>query len=133
MAKTYTAPFAQTPKVAAVTLTTATVPAGTTATKLLTAGTDGAIVTRITAIANGTITATGLVLYVANAGVKFVTDSAALPAYTYAATAKFPSTAFTQASESEPIRLGAGQELWVGTLVTAAAPGIDIVAEYTDF
>ena len=134
MAKTFTAPFAQTPKTASANLTTATTVDGATATALITAGTDGCIVTKITAMPKGTITATGLVLYISpSTGAKTAKDSIALAAYTYAATAKLPMVAFSSVSESTPIRLGAGEKLFVGTLVAAAAPGIDVSAEYTEF
>lgn len=134
MPKTFTAPFAQTPKTASANLTTATAIDGATAAALVTAGTEGCIVTKITALPKGTITATGLVLYISPAaGAKTAKDSITLAAYTYAATAKLPMVAFASVTEATPIRLGAGEKLFVGTLVAATAPGIDVTAEYTDF
>lgn len=134
MTKTFTAPFAQTPKTAIVNITSATTVDGATATELLTAGTDGCIVTKITVIPKGTITATGIVLYeTPSGGTKLVKDSIALSAFTYAATAKLPKTIFTEVTETTPIRLGAGDKLLIGTLVAATAPGIDVAVEYTDF
>lgn len=136
MTKTFTAPFAQTPKtasavvVAAATLTDA--PANTVL--LMTAGADGAILTRLSAIPRATVTASSLVLFVSNDGgtTKRLVNSELMAAYTLNATTAIPETAFGAYNEVTPMRLGGGDQLYVGSQV-AIAGGIVFNAEYTDF
>lgn len=137
MAKTFTAPFAQTPKTAAAVATTATASIDTTPTNtvlLLTAGSDGSIVTRLTAIPRATVTATALYLFISKDGgtTKNLIDSATMAAQTVATTAAISTTSFTSYSESSPMRLEAGDKLYVGGGVTLSN-GIVFKAEYTDF
>ena len=148
MAKTFTAPFAQTPQTAsavattAVSLTTSGVEQSTTVTNsvlLCTAGADGSILSGLTAIPRATVTATALWLWSSTDGgtSKNLVASALMPAYTLAATTENARTVFKHAdgtviSESAPLRLAATEKLYVGIGVTLAA-GIMFNARYTDF
>jgi putative ribosome biogenesis GTPase RsgA len=137
MAKTFTAPFAQTPKNAtAVTTGECTsyngdTPANTV--KLLEAGEDGAILTRLTAIPRATVTASSLLIFTsADAGVtKRLINSALMSAHTVETTTAIPVTTFDY-DEDTPLRLKAGEELYVGNAV-ALADGVVFHAEFTDF
>lgn len=137
MAKTFTAPFAQTQKTATAVATAAvaslTTDAPTGAVELLTAGAEGALLTRLTATPRATVTASSLVLFVSKDGgaTKRLADSALMAAYTMATTTAVPVTAFGY-SESAPLRLEAGDKLFVGSQV-ALAGGIVFKAEWTDF
>ena len=138
MAKTFTAPFAQTPmnKTAVVTGAAGSI-TGDTPTNtvlLLTAGADGAIMTRLSAIPRATVTASSLVLFTsADSGTtKRLIDSALMAAQTVATTTAITSTSFATYTETAPLRLQAGEQLYVGSQV-ALASGIVFKAEYTDF
>lgn len=137
MAKTFTAPFAQTPKTAtAVTTAVATVtddnPSNTVL--LLTAGADGAILTRLSAIPRATVTASSLCLWISSDGgtTKRLVDSALMAAFTVATTTAVAVTTFSTYTETTPLRLAASDKLYVGSQV-ALAGGIVFKAEYTDF
>ncbi|MGZ8339151.1 MAG: hypothetical protein ACXW2U_05500 [Telluria sp.] len=136
MANTFTAPFAQTPKTASAVVTAAATltdaPANTVL--LLTAGADGAILTRLTAIPRATVTASSLLLFVSNdAGTtKRLVNSEMMAAYTMATNTAIPETGFGVYSEITPLRLGANDQLYVGSQV-ALAGGIVFNAEYTNF
>ena len=137
MAKTFTAPFAQTPQTAnAVCTGVATVtddnPSNTQL--LLTAGSDGAILTRLTAIPRATVTASSLALWISKDGgtTKRLVDSVLMAAATVNTTTAIAVTTFTTYSESAPLRLAAGDKLYVGSQV-ALSGGIVFRAEYTDF
>lgn len=137
MAKTFTAPFAQAPKTATAVCTAADTvaddaPANTQL--LLTAGADGALVTRIWAMPRATVTATRLSLWLSKDGgtTKRLIDSELMAAHTVAATTAIPETAFTNYTESLPLRLEAADKLYVGAGV-ALASGIVFKAEFTDF
>jgi uncharacterized phosphosugar-binding protein len=138
MAKTFTAPFAQTPKnvtavaTAAVASITGDTPTNTVV--LLTAGADGAILTRLSAIPRSTVTASSLVLFTSSDSgtTKRLIDSALMAAQTVATTTAITATTFTTYSETTPLRLQAGEQLYVGSQV-ALANGIVFKAEYTDF
>lgn len=137
MAKTFTAPFAQTPKTATVIATTASsvdTDTPSNAQLLLTAGADGAILTRLTAIPRATVSASSLVLWISNDGgtTKRLVDSALMAAFTVATTTAVAVTTFSTYSETTPLRLAAGDKLYVGTQVTSSS-GIVFRAEYTDF
>lgn len=137
MAKTFTAPFAQTPKTASAVCTgaaTITNDAPTNTVELITAGADGALVTKLTAIPRATVTATGLYLYISkDAGTtKRLVDSELMAAHTVATTTAIPETKFANISETTPIRLEAGDKLYVGAAV-ALAGGIVFNVEYMDF
>ena len=135
--KTYTAPFAQTPKTAtAVVSAAATVYSDTPSNtvELLTAGADGALVTRLAAMPRATVTASSLLLFLQKSGqtTKRLIDSELMSAHTLAATTAIPETVFANVSDSTPIRLEAGDKLFVGSLVALAA-GIVFAAQWMDY
>ena len=138
MAKTFTAPFAQTPQTATAVVTgaagTITGDSPTNTVELLTAGSDGAILTRLTAIPRATVTASSLCLWISKDGgtTKRLIDSELMAAFTVATTTAIAETAFTLYTETTPLRLAAGDKLYVGSQV-ALASGIVFKAEYTDF
>lgn len=128
MAKTFTAPFAQTSKTGIETVTTAT-PA-----LITTAGVDGAIFTSLSALPAGTVTASRLRLLLSkDSGVtKEFIRAAVLAAYTEDTTTAPTLVVFDAISESTPIRLEAGDELYIETS-TAQASGVTFFAEWTDY
>jgi len=136
MANTFTAPFAQTPKTAtAVATAVATLTDTPSNTVLLvTAGVNGAILTRLTAIPRATVTASSLVVFISkdSGTTQRLIDSELMAAHTVATTTAIPETFFTNYSESSPLRLEAGDRLYVGSQV-ALAGGIVFRAEFTDF
>ena len=138
MAKTFTAPFAQTPKTASCVVTTASASLDglepTNTVKLTTAGADGSLLTRLSAIPRATVGASSLLLWISLDGgtTKHLIDSALMSAHTVAATTAIPVTAFSRYSEDTPERLQAGAELYVGSAVTLAG-GIVFTSELTDF
>lgn len=138
MAKTFTAPFAQTPKIATAVVTGAagsiTGDTPTNTVVLLTAGADGAILTRLSAIPRATVTASSLVLFTSSDSgtTKRLIDSVLMSAQTVATTTAITSTSFSTYTETAPLRLQAGEQLYVGSQV-ALASGIVFKAEYTDF
>jgi hypothetical protein len=135
---TFTAPFAQTPKTGYCLCTSATsnystdAPANTV--KIVTAGANGALLTRLTAIPRGTVTATCLQSFLSkdSGTTKRLFDSELMAAHTVAATTAIPETTFGNYTEDTPLRLEAGDEIYVGAAVTLAQ-GIAFRAEYTDF
>lgn len=138
MAKTFTAPFAQTPKhvtsVATSAIGSITTDSPTNTVELLTAGADGAILTRLMALPRATVTASSLVLFSSiDAGTtKRIIDSELMAAQTVSTTAAIAETSFANYSETAPLRLAAGEKLYVGSQV-ALASGIVFTAEYTDY
>ena len=137
MAKTFTAPFAQTPNTATAICTAASTGANSSPTNtvlLLTAGADGAMLTRLTAIPRATVTATSLIVYLSkdSGTTKLMLDSEVMAAHTVATTTAIPETIFTNYDETTPLRLGANDQIYVGSQV-ALASGIVFRAEYTDF
>ena len=136
MALTFTAPFAQTPKTATAVCTAAATLTDTPSNTVLlvTAGSDGAILTRLTAIPRATVTASDLVIFISkdSGTTKRLIDSALMAAYTSAVTTATPVTTFANYSESAPLRLEAGDRIYVGSQV-ALAGGIVFRAEFTDF
>lgn len=137
MAKTSTAPFAQTPKTATAVVTAAATVADdnpTNTVELLTAGADGALVTRLAAMPRGTCTASSLALFLQKSGqtTKRLIDSELMAAHTVAPTTAIPETAFGNVSDSTPLRLEAGDKLFVGSQVALAA-GIVFAAQWMDY
>jgi hypothetical protein len=139
MAKVFTAPFAQTPQegCAIVTAVCSNVSISTSVANtvlLATAGLEGAIVTRISAIPRATVAPTSLLLFDSpDTGTnKNLVDSAVMAAHSVAAATAIPVTAFTRYSEDTPLRLEAGEQLYAGIGVALAA-GIVFNAEWTDF
>lgn len=137
MANTFTAPFAQTPQTASAVATaaaTVTTDAPTNTVLLLTAGVNGAILTRLWAIPRATVTASSLVIWISSdtGTTKRIKDSVLMGAQTIATTTAITLTQFTNYSETTPLRLKAGDQIYVGSQV-ALAGGIVFSAEYTDF
>jgi hypothetical protein len=136
MANTFTAPFAQTPKTATAVVTGVATMTDTPANTVLlaTAGADGAILTRLTAIPRATVTASSLVLFISkdNGTTQRLIDSELMTAHTVAVTTAIPETVFSAYSESSPLRLEAGDRIYVGSQV-ALAGGIVFRAEFTNF
>ena len=138
MAKVMTAPFAQTPKTATAVVTAAqaslelTTP--TNVVLLATIGAEGAILTRLSAIPRATVTASSLRLWISKTDETgcVLRSSALMAAHTVAATTAIPVTSFTAFTEETPLRLEAGDKLYVGSAVLLAE-GIVFNAEYTDF
>ncbi len=146
MALKNTAVFAQSPKTAHAVAANA-VPltgVGSLATaepietvKLMAAGPDGALVTRVSLVPRGTVTAHCAYLFVRRAAQlgteRNLLDAVSVPAKTASATTP-PSVMQLGASISEqtPLRLGAGDELYVG-ISAAQSVGVAFNAEYTDF
>ncbi|WP_341519817.1 hypothetical protein AABC73_14795 [Pseudomonas sp. G.S.17] len=138
MAKTFTAPFAQTYKTGTAVVTAALTGIGTStvtgAALLATAGANGALVTKLTAIPRATVAASSLVLFLVKASAPTVynlIDSELMAAYTLAATTAIPETAFGNIAPTTPLRLEAGDMLYVGSQVALAA-GIVFYAEQAD-
>lgn len=136
MANTFTAPFAQTPKTATAVVTAVTTLTDTPSNSVLlvTAGSDGAILTRLTAIPRATVTASSLVLFISkdSGTTQRLIDAELMAAYTMATTTLIPETTFSLYTETTPLRLEAGDRLYVGSQV-ALAGGIVFRAEFTNF
>jgi hypothetical protein len=94
----------------------------------------GSIITRLTAMPLGATAANSLLLYLSNdAGVTLrLIDSETLPTQTASTGAGINETTFANYSESRPLRIGAGDRLYVGSQIALAA-GIVFKAELTDF
>lgn len=136
MAKTNTAPFPQTPKTKSVVVTGACTitddnPANTV--ELLTAGTEGTVVTRISAMPRATVTASNLPLFLQKSGTteKRLISSALMQAATVNASSVTPRTLF-EFTAIDPLRLEAGDKLHVGSMV-ALASGIVVTSQHTDY
>lgn len=137
MANTFDAPFVQTPKTATAVVTaaaTVATDAPTNTVELLTAGANGALVTSITAVPRATVTASSLVLFLSKDGgtTKRLLDSELMGAHTMATTTAVPETSFGNISVTTPLRLEAGDKLYVGSQVALAA-GIVFAAQWMDF
>lgn len=145
MALKNTAVFAQTSKTASAAVTAAYNLTGagslvddavTNTIKLMTAGADGSLVTSVRAIPRGTVTATQAAVFIRKAadaaGVRKLMTAMLVPAQTVSATAAVVESAFPLFSESAPLRLEAGDELYVGTAVAQSA-GVTFHTAYTDF
>lgn len=137
MANTFTAAFAQAPKIAtAVCTLVATInndtPSNTVL--LLTAGSNGAIVTRLSAIPRASVTATSLLLFLSSDGgtTRRLIDSEVMPVFTANAGLAVPETFFPLYNSETPLRLASGERLYVGIQV-ARASGIAFRAEFTNF
>lgn len=138
MAKTFTAAFAQTPKTASTVCSLAVanihqdVPDNTL--ELFTAGEEGALVTKLSAIPLATTTASALYLFISNddgAAVRLL-DSELMSAHTVEMTTAIPVVSFGNINESAPVRLGAGDKLYVGIGVELAS-GVVFNLEATEF
>lgn len=138
MAKTFTAPFAQTVNNSNIVLTTATTGITTDSVAnvglLFTAGTEGALVTSITAIPRATVTATVIYLFVSsdNGTTSRLIDSILMPAQTLSTTTAVTQSVFTNFTEDYPLRLKANERLYVAISV-ALTNGIVIAARGMDY
>lgn len=138
MAMTNVAAFAQTPKTAPALLTAAVAnlasltPTGVVS--AFTAGPNGAIITRISVIPRGSISATGVYMFksVDSGATQRFKDSIGLPLQTVSAGANITGAIFPSYSETKPMRLGAGDILYFG-LGVAQATGVEVDVEYTNF
>lgn len=138
MAKVHEAPFAQATRIQTAVATAAVAglatdtPTGTV--PLITAGPEGCVVTRVTAIPRATVTASSLVMFIkkADAAALRLIDSELMGAHTVSATAAIPETTFTNISDTTPLRLDAGDELHVGTQV-ASTEGVVFAAQWMDY
>jgi hypothetical protein len=138
MANTFTAPFAQTPKTLTAVSTAACVigsaDAPTNTTIIATAGSNGALVTKIVSIPRATVTATAMYLFISkdNGTTQRLIDSELIGAYTLSATTNIAETSFSNITEATPIRLEVGDKLYIGAGVALAA-GIVTRCEWSDF
>lgn len=136
MAKVFTAPFAQAPKTAVATVTAACATfTGTSPTNtvlLFTAGAEGAVLTRLSALPLATCTASCLMLFLSKdtGTTKYLIDSEVMAATTVNTTTVIPEVVFGNYAESIPMRLAAGDSLYVGNQV---AGNVTFKAEYTEF
>lgn len=105
----------------------------TTSVLLLTAGTDGARVVKLTAMPRATVTASSLLAYLSkDAGTtKRICGSALMAAHTVANTTQIPVTDFGY-TEDEPLRLAGSDRIYMTTAVSLAG-GIVVVAQYYDY
>jgi hypothetical protein len=138
MAKTFTAPFAQTVNNSNLVLTTATTGITTDSVAnvalLYTAGTEGSLVTSITAIPRATVTATVIYLFVSsdNGTTSRLIDSILMPAQTLSTTTAVAQSVFTNYTEDYPLRLKANERLYAAISV-ALTNGIVIAARGMDY
>ena len=139
MANTPLPAYVQTQKTGSAVVTTAVTNITTdTPTNLVAlgdaAGVNGGLVTKVTAMPRATVTASSLLLYTRkNNGATYnLVDSELMAAYTLAATTAIPETTFGNISPSTPLRLEAGEQLYVGSQVLLAA-GIVFRSEGANF
>lgn len=131
--------FAQKPKTATCSVSAAiasiTTNTPTNTVLLLTAGPDGEMITKVSAIAKATTTVGCLHLFVRKTGDaanirRLLPYSALMAAYTYATTTENKPTTFADITESNPLRLEAGDELYAGETV---ANNVEFTAQYATF
>lgn len=138
MAKTFTAAFAQTLNAKQAVVTTACTGINSTTptnTELIaTAGVDGALLTSLTAIPRGTVTASSLLVFSSLDGgaTKHLKASILMSAQTVSTTAAITATDFGICSEDKPIRLKVNEQLYVASQVAHTA-GIVFESRWTDF
>lgn len=138
MAKTFTAPFAQTVNNSNVALKDA-VAGGTLITGdsvpnivlLFTAGTEGSLVTSITAIPRGNVSATLIYLFLSsdNGTSSRLIDSILIPTQTLSTTIAITPFSFTNYTEDYPLRLKANERIYaalsVSNNIVVSARGMD--------
>lgn len=102
--------------------------------KLGDAGPEGSLLKLLSAMPRATATASNLQLYRSkNAGVTLeLIDSALMAAHTVATTTAIPKTKFADIADTTPIRLEAGESLYVASSV-ALAGGIMFNGQVEDF
>tara|TARA_R110000851_G_scaffold133381_1_gene268183 strand:- start:360 stop:773 length:414 start_codon:yes stop_codon:yes gene_type:complete len=136
MANTPVAAFGQTQKTGNAEATAASVITTSSPTNTLliaTAGTNGGMLTKLTAIPRATVTASALYYFISrdSGTTKYMVDSELMEAHTVAATTAIPETVFSNITEDAPVRLEAGDKVYVSSGV-ALAGGIVFQAEWTD-
>lgn len=138
MAKTFVAPFTQHIKTNTLMTSAATANINTDAPtntyQLIAAGTEGTLVTSLSAIPRATLTDNSLLAFVSrdDGTVKRLVSSAQMKAHTLSATAAIPVTRFAEITAETPLRLMPGETLWVGMQV-AVAGGVVFRAEGMDY
>lgn len=144
MAKTFTAPFAQTQRNGWVVVTTPTGMSGGSDYLLLTSGPEGALVTSISVLPLGDLNAETTVggsplIYLKRQGSEaqfLVARVNFAKSYALSPTNPIPKLSFDIALEGAPIRLGPGDEIYAGYVgvTTGTIPhGIAFFAQYTDY
>jgi hypothetical protein len=138
MPKTNTAPFAQTLKTrtAAPQLAVANASTDTpgNVVLLLTAGSEGALMTRLRMAARTNTSANNMMLFRKNSGdtaVRLI-NARTFPSVTFSTTSAPADVTFGEYTENTPMRLEAGDQLWVGAGV-ANSGAVVFDAEFTDF
>lgn len=134
---TNTAAFAQTTQTGFAEATAASVvttSAPTNTILIATAGIDGALLSRLSAIPRATVGATALYAFISKdtGTTKLLGDSELMAAHTVATTTAIPETVFANISQSKPLRLAAGDQVYI-SIAVALASGIVFTAEWTDF
>jgi hypothetical protein len=136
---TPTAPFAQIPRTLSAAVTAQITGIGTDTVGglqlLVTAGPNGAIVSSISAMPRATVTASSLAIFLAKSATPAVyrlIDSVLMAAYTLAATTAIPVTNFPLISDATPMRLEAGDKIYVGSQVALSA-GIVFTGRWMDY
>ncbi len=139
MTKSFTAAFAKTPRTGTAVVTAAigslSTDAPTNTQLLATAGTDGCVVTKVSAMPRATSGATSLVLFLVKASAPAIyrlIASEAMGSYAGNTASAVPQAVFSGISETAPMRLEAGDKLYVGTQ-TAVTSGVVFRAEWTDY
>jgi len=137
MALVFKAPFAQVSKQATVVITAAydnvndDSPSSVSA--LITAGTDGALVTKIQAMPRATVALTPLGLWFSPDGTEMrIMDQVLMAAHTVATTTAIPKTKFLDYTEALPGRMQSGEQIFAGIGV-ALTEGICFYAEWNNF
>lgn len=140
MVKKNVAPFAQDPRsfdaiiTAPITNLNTDAPSGLVL--LVEAGAEGGIIPRLSAMPRANLTTNaGLVLFVSRdqGATMRPKGSATMLAQTLTATAGPVETDFQKYSEARPLRLGKGERLYVGSLVSPPSGGIAVYGEISDF
>lgn len=138
MAKTYTAPMAQTINNSNAVLTTLTsgitTDTPTNSVLLFTAGAEGSVVTAIEAMPRATVTATNIYLFSSTDGgtTLRLIDCVLMTAQTLSTTTAVTQTVFTNYTEDYPLRLKANERLYVAASVSLAS-GIVVEARGMDY
>lgn len=106
----------------------------TNAVSIVTAGSNGSIITAIHATPRATCTASMLQFYVSpDAGTTMhLVETVLMAAHTVALTTEIPSTDFVKPTAATPIFIASGSTLWVGNGV-ALAGGVVFTASVEDY
>lgn len=132
--------FAQKPKTATCSVSAAiasiTTNTPTNTVLLVTAGNDGEMIVKVSAIPKATVTASCLHLFLRKSGDaanirRLLPYSALMAAYTYATTTENKPTTFADITEANPLRLEAGDELYAGATVANNVEFSALLATFT--